>query len=94
LPQVSRGIRSFFAVEARTHHLSKVADIALLDLGEEVEVIAIVDMIPYGGIPTHKCHIALLSFPRIEEESISRPPIRIAMLFAALTRKQQDQWVR
>jgi hypothetical protein len=62
-------------------------------LGEEVEVLAIVDMIPYGGIPTDKRHIPLLSFPCIEEESIRRPAICIAMLFTTLTSKQQDEWV-
>jgi hypothetical protein len=58
-----------------------------------VEVLAIIDMIPYGGIPTHKRHIALLSFPCIEEEPIRRPAIRIPMLFTTLTCKQQDEWV-
>ena len=52
-----------------------------------------VDMVPYGSIPTDKCHIALLPFPRIEKESIRRPAIRIAMLFSAFTSKQQDELV-
>jgi hypothetical protein len=51
------------------------------------------DMIPYSGIPTDKRHIAVLSFPRIEEEPIRRPAIRITVLFPALTRKQHDKWV-
>jgi hypothetical protein len=80
-------------VEARTHHLSHVADIAFFDLREEMEVLAIVDVIPYGGIPTHKRHIALLPFSRIEEEPIRRPIIRIPILFTAFTRKQQDELV-
>jgi hypothetical protein len=62
-------------------------------LGKEVEVFSIVNMVPYGGIPPDKRHIALLSFARIEEESIRRPAIRIAMLFATLSREQQDELV-
>jgi hypothetical protein len=80
-------------VGARTHHLSEVADIALLNLGEEVEVLSSVDMIPDSGIPTHKRHIALLSFAGIEEKSIFRPAICIAMLFAAFTREQHKKGV-
>jgi hypothetical protein len=80
-------------VETRTHHLSHVADIALLDLGKKVEVFAIVNMIPYGSIPTDKRHIPLLSFSRIEEQSMIRPTIGIAMLFTTLPSEQQDEWV-
>jgi hypothetical protein len=60
---------------------------------EHEEVSAISRVISDRKVSSHKFHVPALPFARIEEDPVFVPAVPVPILFARLSRKQEDEWL-
>src|SRR5688572_2279163 len=58
---------------------------------EQVQVLAVQDVVPDGPVASDKLHLPYLAFPGVQEDAILVPPILVAVLLPALSGEQENQ---